>query len=93
MAALRNLATNADNKVTTAAAGGVAAILGAMRRHASVEAVQAKACGVLQNLAIDADNKVATAVAGGVAAILGAMRRHAGSHHNSHSWRANWRAI
>ena len=49
--ALKNLASNADNRVKIAAAGGIESILNAMKQHAQHESVQEKGCGALGNLA------------------------------------------
>ncbi len=59
--ALRNLAVNAENKVTIARQGGVDVILTAMKQHASVAAVQQYGCGALGNLAGNAENEVPAA--------------------------------
>ena len=69
----------ADHQVKIAKAGGIEAILRAMRGHGGDAEVQAQGCGAFRNLAVkNADNKVKIGEAGGIEAILGAMRGHEG---------------
>ena len=77
--ALWELAVNAENRVAIAAAGGVEAVVAAMRAHAADAMVQQNGCGALASLAANsAENKVAIAAAGGVEAVKAAMRAHSG---------------
>ena len=55
------LAVNADNQVKVAAAGGIEAVLGAMRQHGAVASVQEQGCRALWNLTANDDNKVKVA--------------------------------
>ena len=52
-------------------------ILTAMKRHASVAAVQVNACAALFNVAANAENQVTIAKQGGVDVIVTAMKQHA----------------
>jgi hypothetical protein len=63
-------------EVAIAAAGGVEAVLAAMRAHAADAMVQQIGCGALVSLAVNDENKVAIAAAGGVEAVLAAMSAH-----------------
>ena len=62
-----------------ARAGGIGAVVEAMRQHAEHAGVQEQACFALRNLTYDnAQNRVEVARAGGIRAVLEAMRQHAG---------------
>jgi hypothetical protein len=76
-AALWSLASN--DRVTTGAAGGIGAVLGAIKTHKDSASVQKAACWALSNLAINNDNAVTIAAAGGIEAIAAAMTVHEGS--------------
>jgi hypothetical protein len=66
-----------DVKASIVAAGGIDAIVSAMRRHSDDAAVQEWACRALQRLAArNVANQVAIAAADGVVAVVDAMRRH-----------------
>jgi len=83
---LANLADNLDNKVAVAKAGGIKAVITAMRNHASHAGVQHYGCRALTSIAYkNWDNKVAVAKAGGIEAIITAMRNHA-SHAGVQHW-------
>ena len=69
--ALLNLSVNGKNKVAIAAAGGIDAILLAMRSHVSNADVQKYGCGAFLNLGENGNNRVVIATAGGIGAILG----------------------
>ena len=62
-AALRNLAVNADNQVTIAAAGAIEPLVALVRGGS--EGANAQAAAALWNLADNADNQVKIALAGG----------------------------
>ena len=66
----------AENQVKIASAGGIEAVVGAMRQHLAVAGVQEQGCWALSNLAANADNKVKIASAGGIEAIVRAMTQH-----------------
>ena len=57
---MKNLAGNADNKVKIGEAGGIEAILGAMRGHEGDAEVQKQGCWALYNLAADCGAKKAS---------------------------------
>ena len=70
----------APRRLAIARAGGIVAIVSAMRRHKNSVGVQEAACGALRVLSThDEKNQEAIAEAGGVATIVSAMRRHAKS--------------
>ena len=76
--ALANLAfNNADNQKAIASAGGVEAVVAALRAHGGAHAgVAQHGCWALKNLAIDDDIALAIGSAGGVEAIVPALRAH-----------------
>ena len=75
-------------QVAIAAAGGIEAVVAAMRAHAGSAVVQEYARWALCNLAFNnADNQFAIAAAGGIEAVVAAMRAHAGSA-GVQEWRA-----
>ena len=60
-----------NNKLAIAAAGGIDAILLAMRSHVSNnDDVQKYGCGAFLNLGENGNNRVVIAAAGGIGAIL-----------------------
>ena len=67
--------TGARRCLAIAAAGGVAAILGAMRRHAGAEAVQENACAALRNLVCSATNRPMLRSAGAEPLLRAAKKR------------------
>jgi hypothetical protein len=68
----RHLAVNADNKVRIVLAGGIEAVIAAMKEHRANAGLQEQACGALINLAANnnTDNKVRIAWAGGIDAVV-----------------------
>jgi hypothetical protein len=71
-------AGNAGNRVAIAEAGGVQAVVGAMKLHQGIAAVQEMGCGALMNLALNAGNRMAIGEAGGVQVVIDAMKIHEG---------------
>ena len=73
--ALKCLAVNADNKVRIVLAGGIEAVIAAMKEHRTNAGLQEQACGALINLAANnnTDNKVRIAGVGGIEAVVAAM--------------------
>eukprot|EP00962_Isochrysis_galbana_P019743 scaffold5749_cov104-Isochrysis_galbana.AAC.4 len=70
-------APRADNCFSMAAAGGVASIAGAMRRHAHSAAVQAAGSGLLRRLALTEPSTRPTILAeGGIEIVLQSMSQH-----------------
>ena len=59
-----------------AAAGGIEAVVEAMKAHLSNPDVQHQGCGALGNIAVNADNNVLVAKAGGIGAVVEAMKAH-----------------
>ena len=57
LAALLNLAFDANNRMSIAEAGGIAVVLEALRTHPKDVEVQRKGLGALGNLALDDDNE------------------------------------
>ncbi len=53
---LINLAASAENQLKISEAGGIAAVLTAMKVHTGSDAVQQYACGALRSLAVNAAN-------------------------------------
>jgi hypothetical protein len=74
--ALRKLAVNAGNQVRIAEAGGIEAVLSAMKAHTTSVLAQQHACAALRSLAVNAGNKVLIAEAGGIEAVVSAMKAH-----------------
>ena len=71
------LAVDADNRKAIASAGGIDAVVSALRSHGGSHAgVAEQGCGALRNLAVDDDNEKAIASAGGIAAVVSALRAH-----------------
>jgi len=75
-AALRGLATSADNQVLIAALGGIPCILEAMRSYPNNAVIQENGCAALKNLASEKKNQVTIVDVGGLQCILKAMRQH-----------------
>jgi hypothetical protein len=77
--------TNKDhlqNLLMVVAAGGIKAVVAAMKNHLNNAAVQQYGCIILMGIAVLAENKpkvaVAVAGAGGIEAVVAAMNEHAG---------------
>ena len=74
---LAKLATNAENRVSIANAGGIAAILSGMKARIYHAGIQEEGCRALGYLALDNDdNKVSIAKAGGIVSIVTGMKAH-----------------
>jgi hypothetical protein len=70
--------SNAENWTRAWAAGGVEAVVAAMRAHASDARVQERGCWALESLVYsNAENRTRAGAAGGVEAVVAAMRAHA----------------
>ena len=65
-------------------AGGVAAIVGALRTHARSVLVATRGCGAAATIARTAEAKQAIVAAGGPAAIIEALRAHRGDRNLAH---------
>ena len=63
-----------------AAAGGIEALVAALKQHTSVSAVQEKACLVLRQMAFCDASRFRIAAAGGIEAILAALTNHPSEH-------------
>jgi hypothetical protein len=69
-----------DNRDALAAAGGIEAVLAALRAHPGAANVQERGCLALGNLAAShAANQTAVAAAGGIEAVVAALRAHSGA--------------
>jgi len=67
-------AINTENRVAIAQAGGIVAVVDAMKQHTTHDDVQEYGCGVLFNLAGgSAENRVTIAEVGVIAAIVDAL--------------------
>jgi hypothetical protein len=78
--ALWNIAGNADNKVKVAGAGGIEAVVEAMRDHASNASVVENACDALAIIAWS-DDAIRTRVAdkGGIELLQACLKKHSSS--------------
>ena len=77
--ALAILASENKENQKAIGAGGIEAVIGAMRRHTGDVGVQSAGCRALAKLSFgDKDNQRATAIAGGIGVVVSAMRAHAG---------------
>lgn len=74
--ALWCLTGNPENKVRGGAAGGIEAVVAAMRRQRNDTETLKLACGALQNLGVNAENELRAAGAGAIEAVVAAMRAH-----------------
>ena len=74
--AMISFATNKDNQVIIASAGGIDTICSAMQNHPHSIGIQEYGCHALGNLATNKENKIKIAMAGGIAVILSAMWKH-----------------
>jgi hypothetical protein len=73
----RNLAASAEGKAALLAAGGAEAVVGAMRAHVGVAAVQDQGIMALYNMTVFTDEgKAALRAAGGHEAAKNAARNH-----------------
>ena len=72
--------TSAERSAAVASAGGIEAVVRAMREHRGSLSVQEKGCGALWNLTLSsAEHSAAVVSAGGIGAVVRAMREHAWS--------------
>jgi hypothetical protein len=71
-----NLTRQEENRIELAKAGGIDAIIVAMRALPSFLSVQYLGCFAVANLSINSNNKVAISAPGGLKAIITAMRAH-----------------
>jgi len=77
--ALAILASENKENQKAIGAGGIEAVIGAMRSHTGDVGVQSAGCRALAKLSFgDKDNQRATAIAGGIGVVVSAMRAHAG---------------
>ena len=74
--ALRYLAVNDCNRVKIAEAGGIEAVVSAMKEHKTSVLMQERACVALRNLAVNDGNKLKIAEAGGIEALVAGMEAH-----------------
>jgi hypothetical protein len=76
---IRNLAymyNSAEGKAALLATGCAEAVVGALRAHPSVAAVQEHGCGAVCNLAFTDEGIAAVLAVGGAEAVVGALRAH-----------------
>ena len=66
-----------EYRLKVAAAGGIKAVVAAMKTHACVADVQLVGCSALRNLSAPGVNEKRVAAAGGIDAVVAAMRAHA----------------
>ena len=76
--ALLKLAASEQHRGPVAAAGGIDAVVAAMRSHGGDAAVQQYCAGALWNLALSEQHRGPVAAAGGIDALVAAMGSHGG---------------
>ncbi len=74
--ALRDLASNDENRSAIMSAGGAEIVVSGMRRHTDAADVQGDSCVALRCLIKTSSDALAVARVGGIDAVVHAMRRH-----------------